>query len=126
MVPPLETNAVGRGCAHHRPSNDDAAALAAVEQTLRVVQRLLVTLEPVADHPGQTARSTLCVPDSGLSRREVEVLRLLAAGLSTRQIAAALSLSPRTVQRHVANVYPKFGAHCWARATTYAPHHSLA
>jgi DNA-binding NarL/FixJ family response regulator len=55
----------------------------------------------------------------------VEVLRLLTAGHSTRRIAAALSLSPRTVQRHVANAYLKIGAHNRADATAYALHHEL-
>ena len=62
---------------------------------------------------------------AGLSDREVEVLRLLAAGGSNRQIAQALFLSPRTVQRHVANAYLKIGAHCRAEATTYVLRHRL-
>lgn len=61
-----------------------------------------------------------------LSRREAEVLRLLAAGQSNGQIAQALFLSPRTVQRHVANVYLKIGAHCRADAVAYALRHALA
>ena len=61
----------------------------------------------------------------GLSRREAQVLRLLAAGRSTRVIAQALCLSPRTVQRHVANVYLKIGAHNRAEATAYAIDHDL-
>ena len=60
-----------------------------------------------------------------LSRREAEVLRLLAAGHSTRQIAQALFLSPRTVQRHVANAYLKIGAHNRAEAVAYALRHGL-
>jgi ATP/maltotriose-dependent transcriptional regulator MalT len=62
----------------------------------------------------------------GLSRREAEVLRLLAVGRSNGQIAAALFLSPRTVQRHVANLYLKIGAHDRAAATAYARRHRLA
>jgi DNA-binding CsgD family transcriptional regulator len=60
-----------------------------------------------------------------LSRRETEVLRLLAAGRSNREIAAALFLSPRTVQRHIANAYLKIGAHNKAEATAYALRHNL-
>jgi DNA-binding NarL/FixJ family response regulator len=55
-----------------------------------------------------------------LSPREVEVLRLLAAGESNRQIAHHLGLSPHTVERHVANLYRKIGARggrCTARWT---------
>jgi DNA-binding CsgD family transcriptional regulator len=65
-------------------------------------------------------------PPFGLSRREAEVLRLLAAGRSNQQIAVALYLSPRTVQRHVANAYLKIGAHNKAEATAYALRHGLA
>ena len=64
-------------------------------------------------------------PATGLSRREVQVLALLAAGRSNRDIARALFLSPRTVQRHVANLYPKIGAHNRAEATAFAIHHGL-
>jgi LuxR family transcriptional regulator, maltose regulon positive regulatory protein len=61
-----------------------------------------------------------------LTAREAEVLGLLAAGRSNRDIAEALCLSPRTVQRHVANAYLKIGAHNKAEATAYALRHGLA
>jgi LuxR family maltose regulon positive regulatory protein len=48
-------------------------------------------------------------PALGLTRREVEVLRLLVRGSSNQQIAAELFLSVRTVERHVANIYSKLG-----------------
>ena len=64
-------------------------------------------------------------PARCLSRREAEVLRLLATGHSSQRIAQALCLSPRTVQRHVANVYLKSGAHNRAEATAYALRHGL-
>jgi len=66
-----------------------------------------------------------CVSAGGLSRRESEVLALLALGHSNRDIAQALFLSPRTVQRHVANLYLKIGAHSRAEATAYAIDHGL-
>ena len=61
----------------------------------------------------------------GLSRREAEVLQLLAMGRSNREIARALYLSPRTVQCHIANLYLKIGAHNTAEATAYALRHGL-
>ncbi len=60
-----------------------------------------------------------------LPRREAEILGLLAAGRSNPQIAWALHISPRTVQRHVANAYLKIGAHSRAEATAYAIAHGL-
>jgi pimeloyl-ACP methyl ester carboxylesterase/DNA-binding CsgD family transcriptional regulator len=62
----------------------------------------------------------------GLSGRELEVLRLLAAGESNRQIARRLGLSPHTVERHVANLYRKIGARGRADATAYAFRNGLA
>jgi DNA-binding CsgD family transcriptional regulator len=61
-------------------------------------------------------------PPDGLTAREVEVLRLLARGLSNREIAEALLLSVHTVERHVANAYGKIGARGRAAATAYALH----
>jgi len=54
------------------------------------------------------------------------VLSLLAARHTNRRIAAALFLSPRTVQRHIANAYLKIGVHRRAEATAYALHHRLS
>ena len=48
------------------------------------------------------------------------------ASRAVGEVAAALSLSPRTVQRHVANVYLKIDAHNRAEATAYALGHGLA
>jgi DNA-binding NarL/FixJ family response regulator len=58
-----------------------------------------------------------------LTAREVEVLRLLAAGKSNREIAAELVISLRTAERHIANLYEKLGAHgktARAAATAFA------
>jgi DNA-binding NarL/FixJ family response regulator len=63
-------------------------------------------------------------PD-GLSAREVEVLRLLAAGKSNKDIAAWLVLSPHTVTRHVSNIFDKTGVQNRAEAATYASRHRL-
>jgi DNA-binding NarL/FixJ family response regulator len=63
-------------------------------------------------------------PD-GLSEREIEVVRLVAAGQSNREIADELVLSIRTVERHIANVYAKAGIHSKAQATDYAHRHGL-
>ena len=57
---------------------------------------------------------------AGLTRRELEVLRLVAKGLSNQQIAADLVLSEHTVHRHVANVLAKLGASSRAAAVAQA------
>jgi DNA-binding NarL/FixJ family response regulator len=57
---------------------------------------------------------------AGLSAREVEILRMVASGQSSKEIAANLVLSARTVERHIQNVYTKIGAHGRAEATSFA------
>jgi pimeloyl-ACP methyl ester carboxylesterase len=63
---------------------------------------------------------------SGLTERETEILALLAGGHSNKGIARALSISTRTVERHIGNVYLKIGVHNRAQATAYAFRHDLA
>ncbi len=61
----------------------------------------------------------------GLTRRELQVLRLVAAGATNRGIATELVLSERTVDRHVSNIYAKLGLSSRAAATAYAYEHQL-
>jgi DNA-binding NarL/FixJ family response regulator len=61
-----------------------------------------------------------------LTRREVEVLRLLATGMTNRAIAEALFLSEKTVARHVANIFMKIDVSTRAAATAFAFAHDLA
>ena len=65
------------------------------------------------------------VGPSGLSSRELEVLRLLATGKTNRAIADELVLAVRTVDRHVSNVFTKLGVSSRAAATAYAYEHDL-
>lgn len=73
-----------------------------------------------------TRRRTSTSYPAGLTEREAEVLGLLARGLSNKEIAALLYLSPRTVGRHVAKAYRKVGVHRRAEATVFALRHGLA
>jgi DNA-binding NarL/FixJ family response regulator len=63
--------------------------------------------------------------DSGLSPREVEVLRQLAEGHPDRQIADTLSISPKTVGRHISNILAKLGVTTRTAAATHAVRHNL-
>ena len=65
------------------------------------------------------------VDSHGLTKRELEVLRLLCAGETNREIAADLVVSVRTVDRHVSNLYAKLRVSSRAAATTYAHEHGL-
>jgi DNA-binding CsgD family transcriptional regulator len=55
-----------------------------------------------------------------LTPRELDVLRLLAGGNTNAEIASALQISDRTVERHISNIYGKIGARGRADATAYA------
>ncbi len=63
---------------------------------------------------------------AGLSPREVEVLSLVAEGLSNREIADRLFLSTRTVERHLTNIYGKVGADNRVEAAAFARAHGLS
>jgi DNA-binding CsgD family transcriptional regulator len=60
-----------------------------------------------------------------LTTREIEIVRLIAAGRTSKEISQLLSLSVRTVGRHITNIYDKIGARGRADATSYALRHGL-
>ena len=62
---------------------------------------------------------------AGLTAREVDVLRLAARGMTNRDIAAVLVLSPKTVANHVERIYVKIGASNRAMASMFAMSHGL-
>src|SRR5439155_4551130 len=62
---------------------------------------------------------------AGLTSREVEVLRLLARGVSNKEIAARLVISPKTVGNHVEHIYAKIDASTRATASLFAMQHGL-
>jgi ATP/maltotriose-dependent transcriptional regulator MalT len=91
------------------------AALAAFERlaATRDAAKVTVLLEERGELPG------------GLSEREAEVLRLVAAGKSNRQIAAELVISEHTVARHVQNIFTKLNLSSRSAATAFAFEHGL-
>ncbi len=75
-----------------------------------------------AGHRVQVLRRPL---PAGVSSREAEVLALVAQGLSNAEIAARLSISPRTAEHHVQHLYAKIGVSSRAAATLFAVEHDL-
>jgi HD-GYP domain-containing protein (c-di-GMP phosphodiesterase class II) len=61
----------------------------------------------------------------GLTRREVEVLRLAARGLTTREIADRLTISPKTADHHIQHIYGKIGVSTRAAAALWAMQHTV-
>jgi DNA-binding CsgD family transcriptional regulator len=64
-------------------------------------------------------------PAGSLSEREAQVLRLVAAGKTNREIAEALFISEKTVARHVSNIFHKLGVSSRTGATAWAYEHNL-
>ncbi|HVU61638.1 MAG TPA: HD domain-containing phosphohydrolase [Mycobacteriales bacterium] len=74
-----------------------------------------------AGHP----RSARAAFPGGLTAREAEVLGLLARGLTTRQIAARLVISPKTADHHIQSIYSKIGSSTRGAAALFATEHGL-
>ncbi len=111
----------GRGAAHA------AATLRA--QAAQVSRRLrLATPTPLIASAGLAAPAAIPAPSAsaGLSPRESEVLRLVAAGMSSRRIAEELSLSRHTVAKHLTSIFAKLGVDNRAAAAAFAIRHGLA
>ncbi|WP_205856663.1 LuxR C-terminal-related transcriptional regulator, partial [Phytoactinopolyspora endophytica] len=81
--------------------------------------------EPALAHVADLSRRMAARGPCGLSQREVEVLRLLATGATSRAIADTLVISEKTVSRHLSNMFTKLGVSSRAAATAYAYEHDL-
>jgi HD-GYP domain-containing protein (c-di-GMP phosphodiesterase class II) len=79
----------------------------------------------VVDAAGGPAHRRADLRPAGLSDREVEVLQLVAQGLSNREVARRLYISPRTAEHHVQHVYGKIGVSSRASAALFAMEHGL-
>jgi DNA-binding CsgD family transcriptional regulator/pimeloyl-ACP methyl ester carboxylesterase len=90
-------------------------------QGVAVLERFLSEALP-AGRAGRDGERT----EQLLSSRQAQVLMLLADGKTNREIAELLTLSERTVQRHVADIYDKIGARNRSEATVYALKHREA
>jgi DNA-binding CsgD family transcriptional regulator len=97
------------------------------EMELAAARWVFQQLGAVPDLTRVQALSRKAAPKAagGLTAREVQLLRLVAAGKTNRAIAAELVLSERTVDRHVSNIFTKLGVSSRAAATAYAYEHQL-
>ena len=117
-----------RGMVEDRPhrkalSADHAAAtLRAEARAGRFDDGAVAAVLEAAGHVIRGAHRPLL---AGLTEREVEVLRLIAGGQTTKEIARALGISPKTAGNHIQNLYPKIEVKTRAGATLYAIEHGL-
>jgi DNA-binding CsgD family transcriptional regulator len=102
--------------------DDDTAAL-----ELEAARGVFAQLGAVPDlaRVDSLTRRVRSIDAHGLTPRELQVLRLVAAGATNKVIAAELVLSERTVDRHVSNIFTKLGVSSRTAATAYAYDHQL-
>jgi DNA-binding CsgD family transcriptional regulator len=109
----------------HEPGDPERAC------TLLASARLIaeaLDMTKVRDAVSQLERRLDVPPRSlpgGLSRREAEVLRMVASGKSNQEIAATIFRSPNTVAKHVSSILDKLGAANRTEAATFAARHGL-
>jgi HD-GYP domain-containing protein (c-di-GMP phosphodiesterase class II) len=110
-----------------RPHRPALASEAAAEQLRRDAragkfdEKATEAVLAAAGHPVPTRKAA----SAELSEREIEVLRLVAHGLSNKEMGARLSISPKTVGHHVQHIYNKIGVSTRAGATLYAIQNNL-
>jgi DNA-binding CsgD family transcriptional regulator len=103
-------------------SGDNDTAEAQAEAARRVFEQLgaATDLEELDDTMGTDPGDA-----SGLTPRELEVLRIIARGETNRAIGESLVISEKTVSRHVSNIFDKLGVSSRSAATAYAYDHGL-
>ncbi len=115
-----------RSARAHRPAHAEPEARTIFQNlahTGAFSARVTTAVCSPGDAPSQ--HSTKRVRPAGLSEREVEVLVAVARGLTNKEIASLLGLSPRTVQTHLAHCFEKTGVRTRAAAATFAARHGL-
>lgn len=105
----------------HLHDNDTA------EMELDAARRVFEELEaaPALARVAELSRQPTSTAPGGLTRREVDVLKLVATGVTNRDVAETLVISEKTVARHLSNIFGKLGISSRASATAYAYEHDL-
>ena len=117
--PQVAEQALHRGAVAYLGKRIDPAALAS---TIRQIMDGQISMETF----GLARKTDGLGPDPGLSPRESEILKRVAAGRSNREIAKELWLSEHTVKYHLTNVYRKLGVSGRTDAARYAFEHAIA
>jgi len=104
----------------HRPAMSETAAAAVLREAVREGKLCPDGAEAVLTAAGQASRRASPVRLDGLTARELEVLRLIAAGHTAKETARILAISPKTAENHIQNLYTKIGVSTRAAAALYA------
>jgi DNA-binding CsgD family transcriptional regulator len=108
----------------YRPARDQDEAAAELRADVKAGRLDADAVEAVLGAAGHRVSRRREGP-AGLTAREIEVLRLLARGLSNKQIAASLVIAPKTVGNHIEHIYAKTGASNRAGAGLFAMQQGL-
>jgi HD-GYP domain-containing protein (c-di-GMP phosphodiesterase class II) len=124
----LATADVFHAMTESRPHRDALSVTAAAEELERACSEGSMDVpcvRAVLDAAGESQKPRRSAWPAGLTDREVDVLRLLAAGLSNKQMARKLTLSPKTVGHHIEHIYAKLQVSTRPGATLFAIEHGL-
>jgi predicted ATPase/DNA-binding NarL/FixJ family response regulator/DNA-binding XRE family transcriptional regulator len=116
---------LGRACHELGQADEAARHLRAAEAMAHEIANPQL-LDQATAALAETASDAADPLPGNLTARQAEVLRLLADGLSNKEIAARLYLSPGTVERHLGTIYRKLGLGGRVDAARYAVEHGLA
>jgi HD-GYP domain-containing protein (c-di-GMP phosphodiesterase class II) len=108
----------------HRPELSEGEAADEVRSEVRAGRLDAEAVDAVLRSAGHRVGKRRDGP-AGLTAREVEVLGLVARGLSNKEIAERLVISPKTVRNHVEHIYAKLGVSSRAAAGFFATEHGL-
>jgi HD-GYP domain-containing protein (c-di-GMP phosphodiesterase class II) len=108
----------------HRPARPAEEAAKLLRGEARAGRFAGDAVEAVLEVAGHRPRRRLEAP-AGLSAREIEVLQQLARGLSTKEIASKLGMSPKTAGNHIEHIYAKIDATNRVSASLFAVQHGL-
>ena len=104
----------------YRAALSDAAAAAKLRSAVRDGKLCPDAVEAVLACAGQPSRRDTAGRLAGLTPREIEVLRLIAAGHTAKEAARELEIAPKTADHHIQNLYSKIGVTTRAAAALYA------
>ena len=109
----------------HRPALSPDEAALKLRQQAKAGKLDTAAVNAVLSAAGHQVKQSRYATPGGLSKREIEVLRLIARGQSNPEIAGQLVISRKTVGHHVQHIYNKIGVSTRAGATLFAMQHNL-